>query len=113
MRIICKSVDEFISNVTGGTLFANTCWVSKTINPIDDNSKNAVKFLVLFQVSVIKVFKEDGGECMVELGIDCGYDYHDATQDYQGSELADEHREKLKAFCEEQGFIVKPGILDM
>ena len=112
MRIICRSVDEFISNVTGCTLFANTCWMSKTKNPMDDNPNNAIKFLVLFQANVVKVF-EDGGECMVELGIDCGYDYHDATQDYQGSELADEHRGRLKMFCEEQGFIVRPGILDL
>ena len=112
MRIVTKSVEDFIINVQNCVLVDNTVWISKSSNHLGENPNNSVKFLVLLQASAVKIFS-DGGECLVEMGIDCGYDYRDATQSYEGSEQADELKQSLLEFCEQQGFVVKPGILDM
>ena len=110
MRIICNTVQDFFDNIEGCELFDSTCWINKTSNPMDDNSRDAVKFMILLQAHAIKLFPT-GAECLVELGIDCGYDYRDAGNDLTGSETADAYEEEILVFCKDRAFQVLPGIL--
>ena len=112
MRVVCHSIEDFLENLEGCKLHDNTIWASITKNPLDGTKQDAAKFAVNFQASAVKQFS-DGGECLVEMGIDCGMDYHDTTQDYEGSDAAAESKEKLKSYCDNHGLKLMPGILDM
>ena len=112
MRILCYTVDDFIKNIEGAKLYDSVVWSNITSNPLDDNKQKAVKFEVCYQASTVKKF-EEGGECLVELGIDCGIDYHDSTQDFGGTEKAYQSRDLLKKFCDVNRLKLLPGILDM
>ena len=112
MKIICTTMDAFFENIKNASLYNNTVWCDITKNPVDGNKQDAVKFAVNFQASAIKQF-EGGGESLVEVGMDCGIDYHDASQDYQGTEMAHDAKDALKRLCEEESLILLPGILDM
>jgi len=113
MRISCHTLDEFFENLEADCkLVDNTIWASITKNSIDGNSKNASQYDVCFQASAVKIFADEG-ECLLDLGIDCGKDYHDASQDYAGSEEASIQKTKLKYFCDERNVLLRPGIVDM
>lgn len=113
MQISCHTVDEFLENITEDvTLVENTIWSSITKNPIDGNKRNASQFDVNFQASAVLVFK-DGGESLLELGIDCGKDYHDTSQDYAGTEEAEEHKGLIQKFCDGRSMLLRPGIVSM
>ncbi len=113
MQISCHTVDDFISNISEDVrLFDNTIWSSITKNPIDGNRKNASQFDVHFQADTVICFP-DGGQCLLSLGIDCGKDYHDASQEFIGSEEADEYKRQLKTFCDGRCLLLRPGIVSM
>ncbi len=113
MIIACHTVDEFLENITEDIgLVENTIWSSITKNPVDGNKRTASQFDVNFQASAVLIFK-DGGECLLELGIDCGKDYHDASQDYAGLEEAEEHKSRIQKFCNGRSMLLRPGIVSM
>ena len=111
MRICCQSVENFIANIDGSPLVDTCVWAQVTRNPIGEDS-HSTKYIVHFQASAVKSFV-DGGEALVEMGVECGFDYCDNSQDYAGSEKAAEYRDMLVKYCEERGLIVRPGKLDM
>jgi len=113
MIISCNTIEEFCANIKEeNTLVENTVWTSITKNPLDGDKRSAVIFEVTFQASAVVVFS-DGGETLLELGIDCGKDFHDATQDYVGSEEAAVLRDQLNQFCNGRGILPRPGIVSM
>jgi translation initiation factor 1 (eIF-1/SUI1) len=115
MRIVCKNLDAFKKNLTGAKdlmediIFNSTVWVD-TSEVLQGDFGQSVKYLIILQMGAIKRFP-DGGEALVECGIECGYDFRDSTQDYEGTEMAEDLKKELATFCEEQGFVLKPGVL--
>ncbi|KKK76836.1 hypothetical protein LCGC14_2859660, partial [marine sediment metagenome] len=73
MRVVCYSIEDFLENIKECELYDNTVYSSITKNPLDGTKLDAAKFSVQFQASAVKKFA-DGGECLVEMGVDCGID---------------------------------------
>jgi len=113
MRVECHSISDFLVNlkaeppeaVLNGVVYAST-----TKNPIDGDKRTAVKWRVVFQASVV-VSLAGGGEYLLDAGEDCGGDYTDATQEFDGSERADELRGAVESVCRERGLAVRPGVV--
>ena len=113
MRITCNTIEEFLSNIIDDVkLFENTIWVSVSKSPLDGNDRNSARFEVSFQASAVIIFPE-GGESLLDLGIDCGKDYHDVSQEFLGSEEASEHKDKLKSFCDGRDLVLRPGVVSV
>lgn len=116
MRVVCNSVDDFITNLKaqiGTAIFEQTVWASVTRNPLGkENQREAVRFSVVYQASVV-VNTNDGGQYLLEVGEDCGIDYEDATQDRSGTKRAQELIEKVQGCCDKRGLKVRPGIVSI
>ena len=113
MLISCNTMEEFCANIKEeNKLVENTIWTSITKNPLDGDKRSAVKFEVTFQASAVIIFG-DNGEALLELGVDCGKDFHDATQDYIGSEEAETLRDQLNQFCNGRDILSRSGIVSM
>ena len=126
MRTVCPTIDDFLENV--GRKLVNT-WsackgdVDRFKCPVhrkaiylsrfrtsvgkDDNQHTAVKFKVLLHVSA--VISDSEGEYLLEAGEDCGIDYEDGSQEFNGTEKADELVAKLKEFCKINKLETRPG----
>ncbi len=111
MRIQTYSLNDFLANLEQSGVVGKTVWVDRTENPVDGDRRTAVKFSVVFQATAVCQFAE--GEFLLDLGVDCGFDYRDSSQDDSASQEAGRLRTELVEFCEERGLTVRPGIADM
>ena len=113
MRVVCQSASEFIDDlhvqVKGrgpDCVLQKTVRVSMSRRPID-----SVRFAVTFQASAVVVLP-DGGEYLLQCGMDCGIDYEDATEEMKGSDRAAAETKVLKLFCDASGLALGPGVIE-
>ena len=108
MRVTCGTIEDFLENLASAeSVFQRTVWVSIVKNPHD----NGVKFQIGLQASAVAVYM-DGMDTLVEVGIDCGPDYIDASQDFSGTEKAAISKKQISEYSEERGWQVLPGTID-
>jgi len=115
MRVVCHTIDDFLENLQqeSSRIYQRVVWVSRTVNPADDKTKrDAVIFDVTLHASAV-VDVDDESQFLLDYGEDCGRDYHDATQDMAGSEVADELKARIRKVCDEYGLTIRPGVIDM
>ena len=106
MRVTCKSVGEFIGNLKAEKdIYRNIVYIT-----IDEEPVNEVKFAVIIQATAI-IRTEDGGEYLLVVSENCGVDYRDKSQDYAGSEVAFNLKDKLAMECGELGLEVRTGLV--
>lgn len=127
MIIKCNDLDEFFSeleSVSGKidySLYQNKVRISSS-ERFDDESR--VKGIVSIQCSAIvqhtRVVAIEGTEIessaeeyLLMVGIDCGKNYHDNSQELNGTKKMKEIREKIRVKCEELGFEIGPGIIEI
>jgi hypothetical protein len=111
MRVQTYNLVDFLDNLKQSDVVGKTVWVNRTENPVNGDRRTAAKFSVVFQATAVCQFEQ--GELLLDLGVDCGFDYRDCSQDDSASKEAARLRAELIAFCEERGLIVRPGIVDM
>jgi len=112
MRVKTQTLKDFLENIsTASGVVDSTVWVDTIKNPLDGNRKEAAKWVVEF--NAYAVCQIGDGEFLLEMNASCGMDYHDASQDYEGSEKADELKSGLIGRCDEWGLVVRPGTVDM
>ena len=115
MRVTCRNVEEFLADlVLGGDekILQNAVRVTTFRNPIDGTKRDAVKFSVVLQASAVVLLPNEG-EYLLEVGEDCGVDFVDATQDFEGSDHAAELKDRIKGFCRTHGLEVRPGLIEI
>jgi hypothetical protein len=113
-------LEDFIEDLKNQTeaVGGPVCVIQKTVrvsisrNPVDGNARNAVKFDVTFQASAV-IELEGGGEYLLQMGVSCGTDYEDATQEKKGTKKAEEMKKELGDFCDSSGLIVGPGTIEV
>ncbi len=108
MKIQCNDVQGFIENLKKcdcSRIFEKTVWVDITKAFLSE-----VVDQVTFQASAV-IQTEDGGEFVVRLGIECGKNYMDSSNEMIGQEQAEKLRDELCEFCEGHGLVVLPGII--
>lgn len=111
MRVQTHTIEDFQSNLEQSEVVGGTVWVDRTENPVGENRREAVKFSVAFQATAVCQFAQ--GEFLLDLGVDCGFDYRDRSQQCEASDEAARLRAELTEFCEKNGLTVRPGIIDM
>ncbi len=114
MRVTCNDVDAFLKDLSladAEQVLQRAVRVSVSRNPVDGNRRDALKFTVTLQASAI-IGLEDGGEYLLEVGVDCGNDYMDGRPDLGGTECADDMVDQIRHFCESRGLVVRPGIIE-
>ena len=111
MRVTCQTVKEFIENLgTAESVFRRTVWCSTTKRAEDEDG---VKFVMGFQASAVMVF-DDGSDALLDVGVGCGMNYEDATQDFSGTELAEKLRVQVSDYVQSRdGWKCLPGIIDI
>lgn len=113
MRVTCNSVEDFIVSLSiVEHIFDNTIRANITRRPIDGSNWDAARFSVIFQISTV-VCKDDGGEYLLEAGIECGTDFEDATPEKEGTERASACLDKVTQYAEKRGWQVLPGVLGL
>ena len=116
MKIVCSTVEEFLENLNDEnpqSFLRGTIQVSVSRNPLDGTKRDAVKFSVNLQASVLVNMPEDEGQYLIEVGEDCGIDYQDASMDLAGSDVAAEKRAQIIEYCEANGLRVRPGMIEV
>jgi len=111
MRVLTNSLQDFIANLEQSEVVEKTVWITRTENPEDGDRRGAVKWRIDFQASAVCLFGE--GEFLLELGVACGLDYRDSSNEHIGSEEAKRLRGELESFCRDRGLTLRPGTIDM
>ena len=105
MRVVCETLDEFLTDLENEELVQKAIRVTITSHTDDDTV-----FDVNFQASAI-VYLPDSGEYLIEVGVDCGKDFKDATQNYEGSDNAAELKQRVRDFCKGHSLSLRPGLI--
>ena len=82
VRVTCQNVEEFIENLDSAeSVFRNPVWCSVTRRAEDEDG---VTFTIGFQASAVLNF-DDESQVLLDVGVRCGMNYEDATQDFTGT----------------------------
>ena len=111
MRVTCHSVEEFLECLQGAGVLEDTIRASTTRSP-EGSEKVPIVFSVVLHLSTV-VQSSDSAEYLLEAGMDCGFDYEDASQDSAGSVKAADLRIQVIEFANARGWKVLPGIIDI
>lgn len=112
MHVTCQTIDDFLANLEAeGTTFRGIVYTSRTREPLGENKRNAVRFMVSFFVSTVVDMGEDG-QYLLDTAEECGIDYEDASQEKVGSLKAESLRSKVRCWCESHGLNLRPGVVD-
>lgn len=116
MQIKCNSVEGFLMNLDGQTVYRKTIYVSKSqVSLTDQPFRSATSIQVGIQLSaVIQHFDDDGkleGDVLVECGGECGIDRTTGDGGLEGSEEFDCLLSSVVSFAKSRGLATLPGIL--
>ncbi len=107
MRITCTSLDDFIVNLSDTSVAWNAVYFDRTTAESGaDYRRN-----VAYQASAV-LQMPGGGEALLQCGEACGHDLLTADGHQDGTDRQARLHEGLKAYCEEHGLRLKPGIID-
>ncbi len=110
MRVSCPTIVEFLECLESvDTVFDDTIRFSKISKPLGENKAKAVKFEVVVQASTVVQSKES--EYILEAGQSCGVDYNDASQEFEGSEVAAAYKKAVESVAVQKGWKVLPGVI--
>lgn len=114
MRVECHTMEEFLEDLSmriesSGPECVYQRMVRATV--AERLSPDGGRKFIAFQASA--VVGADGGEYLLQVGIDCGVDYTDSTAESPGSESASRLKGLLKDFCTRKGLVVGPGLISI
>ncbi len=115
MRVTCQTIDEFIQTLESEgneNIFRATIRVNSIRRPVDGTKHDCSAFDCLIQASAIVDMGEEG-QYLLEAGEECGRDYVDASQEFEGSTIMKELRDKISMFCTFNKLRLLPGLIDM
>ena len=112
MRVTCHSLEEFIECLKEeDNLLQGVVRVSIVRRPLNEkNPREASIFAVSLQASAVVIIDSDS-QYLLDVGIDCGVDYEDSTQEKNGTEKADGMKDLLRVYAESRGWKVLPGVI--
>ena len=112
MRVECPTFEEWLECLEADRpqgVWQNTVRYSIVRRPFGAD-RSSPKKEVLIQVSAV-MQTEGGGEYLLEVGQDCGFNYDDATQDKAGDHEAGQIKAKLEDVCLRLKLRLLPGII--
>lgn len=112
MIVQCGTLDEFIENLTVEQhLFQKVVRVDVSRRPLD-NGPEHVSFAVTFQATTVVLVGEES-QYLLQVGVDCGKDYEDASQEMEGTELANKLKSRLQQYLDSRDWVLLPGIISI
>jgi hypothetical protein len=114
MKVTCDSLETFFENIEAEPsecVYNNVIYINRIETLLGDNKENSARYLVVLRVSTIMDLP-DGGQYLLITEDECGIDYHDSTQEKEGTKVANVKEEKLKSFCESRNLKIRPGVVD-
>ena len=110
MRILCDSIEKFLSNLRSakGPCWLSTVWIDRTSNVLE----GSITTSVYIQAQCV-VNSPDGSQYIIQGGEDCGEDFEDGDEEKFGSEKQAKLYRELQDYCESAGLSVQPGILEV
>lgn len=115
MRVSCSDLEQFLENLrTDPKTLQNRVYSSITYRPYNTEKglEEATKVSVVFQAHAVVLLGEQG-EYLLQVGVDCGFDYRDSEPETKGTDYANRLKEELNSFCNEIGLTVLPGVVDI
>jgi hypothetical protein len=119
MIVTCVNMQEFLTDLEYQIRDSGTdCIVQKCVRvsvgsrPAGEDDTNPVRFVVGLQASAVVSMKE-GGEYLLQMGVECGMDYRDASNELDGTKEATKQRKLLEDFCKSKGLMVRPGVVQV
>jgi hypothetical protein len=119
MIVTCANVQEFLTDLELQIKESgNGCIVQKCVRfsvgsrPAGEDDRDPVRFVVGIQASAVVSMKE-GGEYLLQMGLECGIDYRDSTNELSGTEEASRNEKLIKDFCSSNGLMVRPGVVQV
>jgi len=120
MRITCTSIDGFIQNLKSAkVVFRNTIHYEITKRSRTKESiRSSPTVEVFFHVGCIIDVPPDenspeGGQYLLESGEPCGIDYQDSSQEFGGTERANELKDLIAEVCTERNLYLLPGTVSV
>lgn len=112
MKVSCYTIEDFMVSLKtliadGGGVFENAVRVSISRRPLNESK---TKLSVVLQASCVAQPVPEG-EYLLEVGVECGTDYDDATKDKTGTETAYEAKKLIEETIKEDGLRVLPGLI--
>ena len=115
MKVVCTSVNDFLHNITVegfDKVLHRVIYVDYVKNPLGDNQRDCVKWKVFLSASAVMV-TEDEGEYLLEVGVNCGVDYTDKSNDLKGSKKALELKSQIEECCKNHNLTIRPGVVEI
>ncbi|MDQ6959973.1 MAG: hypothetical protein Q9M27_03000 [Mariprofundaceae bacterium] len=113
MRIKCQSVDDFIRNLKGATVYLDTVHVNRISRSIGETFNGEVHiYEISYQASAI-IQLDAEAQALLECGEACGQDVRTSDGYALGSEKQAALHAKLECFCAENNLTIKPGLIDI
>lgn len=98
-----------MQNLEGVSIFQDVIRVNIASRSAEEKTVDPIKSIVVFQASAVVQVGES--EFLLEMGCVCGLDYHDATQEYPGSDQAHLLKEQLTTYAHAHGWRILPGVI--
>lgn len=114
MKIICYTIEDFLTNLKGGDFRVHRGVVhyNRTSRPMGNCSpKDATSFEVFYQVSAILQF-EDGSDSLLEAGELCGIDRTTGDGGPEGTDRQKTLHATVLEFCLFKDLRPMPGVID-
>ncbi len=107
MLVTCTTVEGFLKNLAtadAGDILSKAVWVEISYREIDE-----VRSMANFQASAVVAIGD--GEYLLQVGVDCGVDYNDASQELKGTAEAGQLMRMIDEFCTLKGLEIRPGVI--
>lgn len=113
MRITCTDLDDFIENIHDQNIYNDTVFISKSRHSLNPglSVRESTSLRIILQLSAVLEFV-DGGQALLECGIDCGVDRLTADGNTEGSDTMKLLCDRIKSYCDERELRIRPGLLD-
>jgi hypothetical protein len=113
MRVTCQHIADFVKTLeiinernSGESILNRVIWENRV-----DMEDSPHRTEVLYQLSAIVVCSSDGGQYLLEVGENCGFDRTDGEPDLEGSKRHGELAQQVEEACSRFGYRRRPGIV--
>lgn len=113
MRIGCATVDDFFTCLDAEVqIFQSTIRLTVSPHPIGEPTigKVPTKVAIILQATAL-VSCEGNAEYLLEVGVDCGMDYNDASQEKKGTPVAEALKARFAEYAAKRGWRILPGVI--
>jgi hypothetical protein len=113
MRIVCDTVDDFLTNVNDCSIHQKTIYVNKALRSLTaDPVRSSHSIEVTIQLSAV-LLHDDESQALIECGQCLGIDRKTADGELCGTETFDKVLRDVYEFCDDRCLRIRPGVLGL